>query len=294
MTNIASDPVKPNILVVDDRADNLLVMRAIFDDAPQYNILTVSSGLEAIKTVKTTDLALILLDIQMPGMDGYETARAIKKLDEGRDIPIMMVTANFREDPHILNAYSAGAIDYMAKPFNADILKAKVNIYANLYIKSRQIVAQTRYLLEAQKVLMEEKNTRAIFDTLPVGVIVADKAGTISQMNREAHRIWAGEKLVDINHYSEYVGWWPQTGEPVKSHEWALARAIEQGATSRYEIINIMSFEGVKKVILNSAAPIRGSEGAIIGAVDVMQEITSEGLPVTLSAPVIEGKAGAK
>jgi PAS domain S-box-containing protein len=182
----------------------------------------------------------------------------------------------------------------MAKPFNAEILKAKVDIYANLYIKSRQIVAQTRYLIDAQKMLMEEKNTRAIFDTLPVGVIVADKAGTISQMNREAHRIWGGEKLVDFNHYNEYKGWWPQTGEPVKSHEWALARAIEKGETSRYEIINIVSFDGVKKVIMNSAAPIRGSESAIIGAVDVMQEITPERLPIIISTPLAEGKAGAK
>lgn len=273
MANITSDTAKTNILIVDDRPDNRLVMEAVLQDVPEYNLLTASSGVEAIEIVKNTDLALILLDIQMPGMDGYETARAIKKLERGKDVHIMMVTAICREDPHILSAYAAGAIDYMAKPFNAEILRAKVDVYANLYIKSRQIVAQTKYLEEARKALSEERNTRAAIETMPVGVIIADQKGTIFRINREAHRIWGGEKLVDINHYNEYVGWWPESGRPIQSHEWALARAIEKGAVSRYEIINIMSFDGRKKTILNSAAPILGSEAEITGAVDVMQEI---------------------
>src|SRR5579872_1638736 len=274
MTNPTSDIAKTNILIVDDRPDNLLVMEAVLQEVPEYSILTASSGLEAIEMVKKIDLALILLDIQMPGMDGYETARAIKKLERGKDVPIMMVTAICREDPHIISAYAAGAIDYMAKPFNAEILRAKVDVYANLYIKSRQIDAQTRYLQEAQQALRQERNTRAAIETMPVGVIIADKVGTIFQINREAHRIWGGEKLVDINHYNEYVGWWPETGRPIKSHEWALARAIEKGAVSRYEIINIMALDGIRKTILNSAAPIIGSDSEITGAVDVMQEIT--------------------
>ena len=278
MSNTAIDIGQTNILIVDDRPDNLLVMEAVLHDVPGYNILTASSGFEAIEIVQKTDLALILLDIQMPDMDGYETAKAIKKLERGKDVPIMMVTAIWREDPHVIKGYQAGAIDYMAKPFNPEILKAKVDVYANINIKSRQIVAQTRYLTEAEKALREEKNTRAVIETMPVGVIVVDKDGKISQMNGEARRIWGGEELVEINHYSEYHGWWPENGQPIKSHEWALGRAIEQGAISRYEIINIMSFDGAKKTVLNSAAPIRGSQAEIIGAVDVMQDITRQHL----------------
>jgi PAS domain S-box-containing protein len=269
------DVFVPTILIVDDRPDNLFVMQAVFENSSTYKIVTASSGLEAIEVVKTIDLALILLDIQMPGMDGYETASAIKKLERGKDVPIMMVSAIYKEDPHILQGYSAGAIDYIAKPFNPDILKAKVDIFANLYIKSRQIILQNRYLLEAEKVLRDAKNARAVIETMPVGVIVADKAGVIYQMNREAARIWGGAKLVGINHYNEYVGWRPD-GQPIQSHEWPLARAIEKGETSQYEIILIQSVDGTKKTILNSAAPIRSETDEISGAVDVMQDITHQ------------------
>jgi len=254
-------------------------MQAVFENSSTYNVVTATSGLEAIEIVKKTDLALILLDIQMPGMDGYQTSAAIKKLERGKDVPIMMVSAIYKEDPHILQGYAAGAIDYIAKPFNPDILKAKVDIFANLYIKSRQISLQNRYLLEAEKALRDAKNIKAVIETMPVGVIVADKAGVIYQINREAARIWGGAKLVDINHYSEYVGWRQEDGEPIKSHEWPLARAIEKGKTSQYEIILIQSFDGTKKTILNSAAPIRNEAGEISGAVDVMQDITHQENP---------------
>jgi PAS domain S-box-containing protein len=266
----------PTILIVDDRPDNLFVMQAVFDGSPTYNVATASSGFEAIEIVKKTDLALILLDIQMPGMDGYETAAAIKKLERGKDVPIMMVSAIYKEDPHILQGYSVGAIDYIAKPFNPDILKAKVDIFANLYIKSRQIIQQNRYLLEAEKALRDAKNTKAVIETMPVGVIVADKAGVIYQFNREAARIWGGAKMVDINHYNEYVGWRHEDGEQIQPHEWPLARAIEKGETSQFEIILIQSFDGTKKTILNSAAPIRSETDEISGAVDVMQDITHQ------------------
>lgn len=99
-------PGPANILIVDDRPDNLLVMKAVLEGSPDYMIRTASSGAEAIELVKQMDFALILLDIQMPVMDGYETAVEIKKLERGKDIPIVMITAIFREEPHILKGYS--------------------------------------------------------------------------------------------------------------------------------------------------------------------------------------------
>jgi len=98
----------------------------------------------------------------------------------------------------------------------------------------------------------------------------------IYQFNKEAARIWGGAKMVDINHYNEYVGWRSEDGQPLQSHEWPLARAIEKGETSQFEIILIQSFDGTKKTILNSAAPIRSETDEISGAVDVMQDITHQ------------------
>jgi len=91
-------PIRANILIVDDRPDNILVLRAVLEGSPDYMITTESSGPEVIERVKQTHFALILLDIQMHEMDGYETAVEIKKLERGKHVPIVMVTAIFRED----------------------------------------------------------------------------------------------------------------------------------------------------------------------------------------------------
>ncbi|PYT18701.1 MAG: hypothetical protein DMG59_03250 [Acidobacteria bacterium] len=120
-----------HILLVDDRPDNLLVMQSLLEDDPEYNIVTASSGAEAIELVKKIDFALIVLDVQMPDMDRFETAASIKRLRRGKDVPIMMVTAIYSEAPYFLKGYSAGAIDYIAKPFHPDIFKAKVRVHAN-------------------------------------------------------------------------------------------------------------------------------------------------------------------
>jgi CheY-like chemotaxis protein len=140
MAYLERTPIPVHILVVDDRPANIMTLQAVFDGLPGYQLVSASSGPEAIERVKATEFALILLDIQMPGMDGFETAKRIKELENGKDVPIMMVTAIFKEDPHILKGYSVGAIDYICKPFNPEVLKAKVNIYANLYIKSHQLM----------------------------------------------------------------------------------------------------------------------------------------------------------
>jgi PAS domain S-box-containing protein len=263
-----------HILLVDDRPDNLLVMQSLLEDDPEYNIVTASSGAEAIELVKKIDFALIVLDVQMPDMDGFETAASIKRLRRGKDVPIMMVTAIYSEAPYFLKGYSAGAIDYIAKPFHPDIFKAKVRVHANLYIKSRQIATQTKYLLEAYRALHHENRATIVLETMPVGLVVADLGGTISQINREAKRIWGGAPMVALGDYARLGGWWADSGEPVKAHQWPLARAVHKGETCLYELVNIRSLDGTARTILDSAAPIRGSQGDVTGGVDVMLDIT--------------------
>ena len=276
---MASNPeeaVLANILIVDDRPANIVAMEAVLHEIPEYRLFTASSGSEAIQLVNTVDFALILLDVQMPDMDGFETAKRIKQLERGRDVPIILVTAIYTEDPHVLRGYTAGAIDYVGKPFNPDILKAKVGVYANLYLKSRQILLQNKYLLEAEKAMRERHSIEAILETMPVGVIAADKTGKIFEINREASRIWGGRPLVGIEDYGQFKGWWPKTGKPIQPHEWGLARAIEKGETSQYEIIDIQTFDGQRKTVVSSAAPIRDNGGVITGAVDILQDITRQ------------------
>lgn len=263
-------PVPANILIVDDRSDNLFVMKAVLEGSPDYKIITALSGAEAIELVKQMDFALILLDIQMPVMDGYETAVEIKKLERGKNVPIMMVTAIFREDPHVMKGYAVGAIDYVAKPFNPDILKAKVGVYISLYLKSRQ----NAYLKEVDRLLRDEGSARAILETMPIGVIVTDQSGVIQQLNREARRIWGGGTPAPED-YKDYRGWWPKTGRPILREEWAVTRAIEKGEMTLCEIIQVQCLDESKKTVLNSAAPLRNS-GKITGAVDIMQDLTGQ------------------
>jgi len=261
-------PGPANILIVDDRPENLLVLKAVLEDSPDYKITTASSGREAIEVVKQVDFALILLDIQMPVMDGYETAVEIKKLERGKNVPIVMVTAIFREDPHILKGYAVGAIDYIGKPFNTDILKAKVSVYTNLYLKSRQ----NAYLQEAERLLREEGNARTILEAMPIGVVVVDRYGAIQQLNQEARQIW-GVGTAALGDYKDFSGWWPNTGRAIQPDEWAIARAIDKGETTLCEIIQVECFDRTKKTVLNSAIPL-GNQGQTTGAVDIMQDIS--------------------
>lgn len=263
-------PGPANILIVDDRPDNLLVMTAVLEGPADYKITTASSGPEAIELVKRIDFALILLDIQMPVMDGYETALEIKRLERAKNVPIVMVTAVFQEDPHVMKGYEVGAIDYVAKPFNANILRAKVGVYTNLYLKSRQ----NAFLQEAERLLREEGNARIILETMPIGVVVVDQSGAIQQMNKEARQIW-GLETTALRNYKDCTGWWTNTGRPIQPDEWAIARALERGETTLCEIVQVQCSDKTKKTVLNSAVPLL-NQGHITGAVNIMQDISGQ------------------
>ncbi len=134
------------ILAVDDRPDNLLAVEAVLEPLA-LNVIRATSGQEALRHLLSTDVAVILLDVQMPGLDGYETARLIKARAKTQNIPIIFLTARDRAIEHELTAYDSGAVDYLAKPFAPEVLRAKVQVFVDLYRKSNTIVEQ-RELLE--------------------------------------------------------------------------------------------------------------------------------------------------
>ena len=126
---------KPTILVIDDNPANLVALEAVLGTS-EYEVVTASSGPEALSILDARPFALILLDVHMPGMDGYKTARLIKSTSYGAHVPIIMISAIYREDWHVQRAYEAGAVEYISKPFNPDVLRLKVGVYADLYQKS--------------------------------------------------------------------------------------------------------------------------------------------------------------
>jgi signal transduction histidine kinase len=136
---------KANLLLVDDRQENLMALEAILEPLGQTLILA-RSGREALKHLLTYDFALILMDVMMPGMDGFETANLIKEREKSRHIPIIFVTAISKEERYVFRGYTAGAVDYIAKPFDPDILRSKVTVFVDLFNKSEQIQEQAERL----------------------------------------------------------------------------------------------------------------------------------------------------
>lgn len=144
----AARPLPPaKVLLVDDRHDNLVALEAILQGMPVETI-AVTSGETALKQLLKEDFALILLDAHMPGMDGFETAAHIKSRERTRQVPIIFLTAADADTRLALRGYAAGAVDYMIKPFDPWVLRAKVSVFAGMWAQTRQIQLQTEQLAE--------------------------------------------------------------------------------------------------------------------------------------------------
>jgi len=148
-----------DILLVDDHEENLLALEAILAD-PLYRLVRASSGRAALKEVLQREFALILLDVAMPDLDGYETAELIRGRERSRQTPIIFLTADLRSDAHVFRGYSVGAVDYLFKPFSPDILRSKVAVFVELYQQREMLKRQTAALLRAQEELEERVRAR--------------------------------------------------------------------------------------------------------------------------------------
>jgi signal transduction histidine kinase len=140
---------RPRVLIVDDLPQNLLAFEAVLESL-DVEIVTVNSGKAALSLVLKGDFAVILLDVQMPGMDGFETAKLIKQREKSAHIPIILVTALSREVAHVFKGYENGAADYLLKPVDENILRAKVRVFAELWRRGQTIERQAAQLGKAK------------------------------------------------------------------------------------------------------------------------------------------------
>ncbi len=132
------DFIKAKVLLVDDLPDNLSILEEILNDQ-NCSLIKTNSGQEALEKLREHEIALILLDIQMPVMNGFETAELIQSSDENRDIPIIFITAINKQIEHINKGYEIGAVDYLFKPINPVILQSKVKIFLQLYYQKKEL-----------------------------------------------------------------------------------------------------------------------------------------------------------
>jgi response regulator RpfG family c-di-GMP phosphodiesterase len=146
---------KAKILLVDDREENLIALEAILSSLDQ-GLVRARTGEQALKALLTDEYAVILLDIVMPGMDGFETARDIKRRRKTRDVPIIFLTAVNSDPDYAFRGYAAGAVDFIAKPFDPWVLRAKVSVFVELYTKNLQLREQAAQLREQAAQLREQ------------------------------------------------------------------------------------------------------------------------------------------
>ena len=155
-----------NILIVDDEPKNLMVLETVLDD-PGYRLVRARSADEALLALIADDYALLILDIRMPGMTGFELADMIKQRKKTAQVPIIFLTAYYNEDQHVLEGYGTGAVDYLHKPVNPAVLRSKVAIFADLHRKSRELaIANVALLKEVAERRNAQMQLRELNDTL--------------------------------------------------------------------------------------------------------------------------------
>jgi PAS domain S-box-containing protein len=158
------------ILLVDDDPKNLVALEAILEPT-SYRLVKATSGQEALKAVLRDEFAAILLDVQMPGLDGFETAELIRSRERTSSVPMIFVTAISKAPENVFRGYSAGAVDYLFKPVDPVVLRSKVEVFGELYERGRSLAAREALL-------------RATFEDAPIGMARADPDGRLLHVNR--------------------------------------------------------------------------------------------------------------
>jgi PAS domain S-box-containing protein len=175
------------ILIVDDDDHNLFAMEKVLEDIGQ--VVSAKSGEEALKQLLQHDFAVILLDVLMPGMDGYETAALIRARERSRYVPIIFLTAVNKDDAHMLRGYAMGAVDYVFKPVEPQILRSKVGVFVELFRKTQQVRAkadheqrllQENFRVRTEKMMAEralrrsEERQAVIIQSLPIALYAGE------------------------------------------------------------------------------------------------------------------------
>ncbi len=240
---------KAKILLVDDRPENLLAMEAVLE-SPDYELIRAQSGADALKEVLRNDFAAILLDVQMPGMDGFETAELIRKRERSRYVPILFITAINKDEPYVHRGYRLGAVDYIFKPFDPEVLRAKVGFFVDLFGKNRQIARQAELLRESerrekQRQLAElrrenEARYRNLADAIPQ--IVWTATGHIDYVNRRGidylggTRVSTGKVMRGLLHPDDYAQAMARWKEALRGggHGFTLEARVRRDAEKTY------------------------------------------------------------
>ncbi|CAL4869047.1 Sensor histidine kinase RcsC [Asticcacaulis sp. MM231] len=262
--NAQGSGTRPKILLVDDRWENLLATEALLKPLGA-SIITADSGEKALNLVLENDFAIVLLDVQMPIMDGFETARLMKTRPSMRNVPIIFITAISKEDHFATEAAEIGAVDYIFKPINSDILKSKVKVYLDLYTQREQILQLNAHLRQSN-----EELERFAY------VCSHDMQEPVRMMN-----IYAGFLAEDAM---------AQLDEDGQRH---VGYIRENAVRMQKMIRDILSFSriGREDIVLETIDSQQVFSEVIQGFEDIVAQkqavVTAEGLPVVNTSPTL-------
>jgi two-component system sensor histidine kinase UhpB len=262
-------PAKPvaevRVLVVDDlQSEAVALAFQLGRSLDGVQTRWAEGGERMFEDIETWQPHIVLTDAHMPRFDIFE---ALQRLRRQWPLLPVVVVSGIVGDEVAARLIKAGANDFVAKPGDSRLPAVVERELRESRVRAEKAELELR--LQQQQGLFER-----VLEHLPVGVWLIDEAGTIRHGNPAGHAIWEGARYTDIDGYRAYQGWWADSGRAIEPHEWAAARAIEKGETSIDERIEIETFEGRRKVILNSAIPLRAETGASLGAFIVNQDIT--------------------
>ena len=250
-----------NVLLVDDRPENLLALEAILEPLGQ-TLLHAHSGEDALRQLLRHDIAVILLDVQMPELDGFETAALIKQRERTSHVPIIFVTAISKDEEQVFRGYSVGAVDYVFKPFNPAVLRSKVAVFIELYDKNEQLRRQTELLKEQELAELRresEERYRFLAEAQPDQIWTASPNGELDYVNQRA-----------LDYFETSFAELVEAGWTHVVHPEDLARMLERWQLSLttaqpYENeLRLLAADGSYRWHLTRAVPMTRRDGGVL------------------------------
>ncbi|MCC5617443.1 response regulator [Nostoc sp. CHAB 5836] len=273
---------KVNILLVDDKVENLLALEAILEKLGE-NLVRATSGEEALRCLLHQDFAVILLDVQMPGMDGFETATLIRNRGRSRHTPIIFLTAFSSSDQMLFKGYALGAVDYLLKPLDPNILTSKVTVFVELFKKTEAVKEQAAQLVAVNAELKQsEERLRSLSTCSPVGIFEIDTEGGCRYTNPR-YQIICGLKAAESLEKR-----WLESVHP-EDRERAVAtwsNYIREGRDYSEEF-RFQTAYGIVRWVQVRSSPMLSGQGELLGYVGTLEDITERKQAEEVRAQVI-------
>jgi PAS domain S-box-containing protein len=267
--------IKANILLVDDRPANLLALEAILDQLDQ-RLVRATSGEEALEKLADEEFAVILMDVRMPGMDGLRTAEVICQRESAARVPIIFLTAVPIGNADVASGYARGAVDFLLKPFDPEILRSKVSVFVDLHQKEQMIKRQSALLRQREREAFERRSElrfRSLMDALPQSVWVARADLTFYYWNQravdyigiQATMAVPAERLFEFVHPDDL---------PTLKADWELSTANQQSA--EFQVRLRRHTDGEYRWFLMRAVPQLEESGNVTGWIVTATDIDTE------------------